>query len=407
MAENNVDVLIVGAGPAGLMLATWLAKCGVKTRIVDKRGTKVIMHASLAYICFTVPVDDCESQIDSNSDQENAIVLNIKEFITQHPGRYESFSTAIYGALMDSAKFCSPDRTNTADSLLGKVRKFKPEITIEAGTKLLRNTVILFQSLNRIFYWSTSLKITAGTVVVIVGYQIVIQSRIADQDTTLPDLINTKLKLVKKSGSKAIEYFMGQADGLQCRTLEILDSFGIRHRAWMESNHMLEICLWNPGSNGVIHRSSRLPDTIPGISRFQQVVLRQGRIERFFLDAINEFSSGGIEVERGVLPTSLDIDQSCVEDPDAYPITVNLRHLSEEEATPKQSNGSSTQDGLFRSNLMADDTADMLKASELDQKANSTETIKAKYMVGADGAHSWAIGLKLEGESTDYIWVNP
>jgi phenol 2-monooxygenase len=38
---DHVDVLIVGAGPAGLMMATWLARCGIKTRIVDKRGTKV------------------------------------------------------------------------------------------------------------------------------------------------------------------------------------------------------------------------------------------------------------------------------------------------------------------------------------------------------------------------------
>jgi phenol 2-monooxygenase len=40
-AESHVDVLIVGAGPAGLMMAEWMAKCGIKTRIVDKRGTKV------------------------------------------------------------------------------------------------------------------------------------------------------------------------------------------------------------------------------------------------------------------------------------------------------------------------------------------------------------------------------
>lgn len=39
--SSNVDVLIVGAGPAGLMLANWLSRCGIKTRIVDKRGTKV------------------------------------------------------------------------------------------------------------------------------------------------------------------------------------------------------------------------------------------------------------------------------------------------------------------------------------------------------------------------------
>lgn len=39
---------------------------------------------------------------------------------------------------------------------------------------------------------------------------------------------------------------------------------------------MLEICLWNPDSDGKLRRSDRIPDTIPGISRFQQVVLHQG-----------------------------------------------------------------------------------------------------------------------------------
>lgn len=39
---SNVDVLIVGAGPAGLMLALWMAKLGVKTRVVDKRTGKVV-----------------------------------------------------------------------------------------------------------------------------------------------------------------------------------------------------------------------------------------------------------------------------------------------------------------------------------------------------------------------------
>ncbi|KAI5458671.1 FAD binding domain-containing protein [Mariannaea sp. PMI_226] len=217
-----------------------------------------------------------------------------------------------------------------------------------------------------------------------------------------------KTRIVDKRGTKI---FNGQADGLQCRTLEIFDSFGFAHRAWIEANHMLEICLWNPDKDGIIRRSSRIADTIPGISRFQQVVLHQGRIERFFLDSIKDFSQGQVAIERGVMPTALDIDTSSVDDPDAYPVTVTLRHLDEEEATPKQtatlSNGSSIQDGLFRSNLAPDDTADMLKTAELNGKAGTTEVIKAKYVVGADGAHSWVrkeIGLKLEGESTDYIW---
>lgn len=212
-------------------------------------------------------------------------------------------------------------------------------------------------------------------------------------------------RIVDKRGTKI---FNGQADGLQCRTLEIFDSLGFGHRAWQESNHMLEICLWNPDENGVIRRSDRIPDTIPGISRFQQVVLHQGRIERFFLDTMEE---SGVHVERGVMPTSLKIDEAAVEDPEAYPITVCLKHLSEEEATPKQSstsvNGQAIQDGLFRSNLAKDDTDELIQASKLSEKANTEEIIHAKYMLGADGAHSWTrkqIGLTLEGDSTDYIW---
>ncbi|KAK4899460.1 hypothetical protein LTR27_003193 [Elasticomyces elasticus] len=213
-------------------------------------------------------------------------------------------------------------------------------------------------------------------------------------------------RIVDKRGTKI---FNGQADGLQCRTLEIFDSLGFGHRAWRESNHMLEICLWNPDDEGVIRRSDRIPDTIPGISRFQQVVLHQGRIERFFLDTIGE--SGGHAVERGVLPFELSIDESLVDEQDAYPIKVKLRHLSEEEATPQQSatsaNGAAIQDGLFRSNMSADDTQEVLEASKLDAKANREEVVKAKYMLGADGAHSWVrnqLGFKLEGDSTDYIW---
>jgi len=171
---------------------------------------------------------------------------------------------------------------------------------------------------------------------------------------------------------------------------------------------MLEICLWNPNSEGMIQRSDRIADTIPGISRFQQVVLHQGRIERYFLDTI---CKTGISVERGVMPTKLELDEALVEDPDAYPITITLRHLTEEEATPKQTatsaNGAAIEDGLFRSNMTADDTEDMIRKAELNNKANTVEVVKAKYVLGADGAHSWVrsqLGFKLEGESTDYIW---
>ena len=35
--ESKVDVLVVGAGPAGLMCANGLAKFGVNVRVIDQR----------------------------------------------------------------------------------------------------------------------------------------------------------------------------------------------------------------------------------------------------------------------------------------------------------------------------------------------------------------------------------
>ena len=47
---DEVDVLIVGAGPAGLMTAQWMSRLDVKTRIIDKRGTKVLTSNRNYYI---------------------------------------------------------------------------------------------------------------------------------------------------------------------------------------------------------------------------------------------------------------------------------------------------------------------------------------------------------------------
>ncbi|KAF2684262.1 phenol 2-monooxygenase [Lentithecium fluviatile CBS 122367] len=211
-------------------------------------------------------------------------------------------------------------------------------------------------------------------------------------------------RIVDKRSTKI---FSGQADGLQMRSLEIFDSLGFADRAWKEANHMIEICMWNPGEDGVIRRSDRIPDVPVGLSRFQQIVLHQGRIERFFLDNIKKYSKDSIHVERAVLPESLQISEELCgnHSADNYPLTVQLRHLTDDEATPAQSNGSTVRDGLFRSNLAEDDTDDLIAKGR--EKQGSTEIVRAKYMVGCDGAHSWTrrqLGFKLEGEPTDFIW---
>ncbi|KAF5025727.1 hypothetical protein F66182_2194 [Fusarium sp. NRRL 66182] len=217
-----------------------------------------------------------------------------------------------------------------------------------------------------------------------------------------------KARIIDKRNTKI---FCGQADGLQCRSLEIFDSLGFGDRAWKEANHMIEICMWNPGPDGVIRRSDRIPDTIVGLSRFQQIVLHQGRIERFFLDNIKKYSKDSIKVERAVLPESINIDASKLSSTDNYPVTVKLRHLTEEEATPpQQATASKTQasDGLFRSNLVFDDEVDHDRALLQAQARDAdSEMVHAKYVIGCDGARSWVrkqIGLELQGEASDFIW---
>ena len=86
-----------------------------------------------------------------------------------------------------------------------------------------------------------------------------------------------------------------------------------------------------------------------------------------------------------MLPERLELDFSLAEDNDAYPIRVKIRHLNDDESRPIQ-NGSNVPDSLFRSNLATDDTDDLIRTSQ--GKEGITEMIRAKYMIGCDGAHS-------------------
>jgi 3-hydroxyisobutyrate dehydrogenase-like beta-hydroxyacid dehydrogenase len=56
MKESTTDVLIIGAGPAGLMLANWLSKTGISTRIIDRRPSKITVGHADGFQCRTVEV---------------------------------------------------------------------------------------------------------------------------------------------------------------------------------------------------------------------------------------------------------------------------------------------------------------------------------------------------------------
>ena len=112
-----------------------------------------------------------------------------------------------------------------------------------------------------------------------------------------------------------------------------------------------------------------------------------------------------------MLPTSLRFDKSQAEDPDAYPITVELKHLREDEIEPDEfkshrvdQNGIKPELNIFSKSLRHGDSDVVYKPNG---KEGTSEIVHAKYMVGCEGAHSWTrrqLGFKMEGESSDIIW---
>lgn len=126
----------------------------------------------------------------------------------------------------------------------------------------------------------------------------------------------------------------GQADGVQCRTVEILESFGLSDRLLRESYHVLELSFWAPdpgtalsGNEGGVHaggggikRSHYAPDLEPGLSYQPHVILNQARINEMITDEM--LRCGGPEIDYGYEVKDVSLDSTKAGDPDAYPVTV-------------------------------------------------------------------------------------
>lgn len=120
----------------------------------------------------------------------------------------------------------------------------------------------------------------------------------------------------KRSGPLTI----GQADGVQCRTVEVFDSFGIAEELLRESYHVLEVAFWASDDKGGIVRTDRTPDTMPGLSHQPHVILNQARVNELMIEAIRRF--GGQEVDYGYEVKSVQVDGAAEADFEAYPVTV-------------------------------------------------------------------------------------
>ena len=164
---------------------------------------------------------------------------------------------------------------------------------------------------------------------------------------------------------------LGQADGVACRTMEMFEAFGFSERPLKEAYWVNETSFWRPDDNrrGNIARSGRIQDTEDGLSEFPHVILNQARVHDFYLDVMRN-GPAPLEPDYSRRLLDLTIAPPGADRPVSHPVTVTL-----ERTDP-------THQG-------------------------QVETVRARYVVGCDGARSTvrtALGRTLQGDSANQAW---
>jgi phenol 2-monooxygenase len=165
---------------------------------------------------------------------------------------------------------------------------------------------------------------------------------------------------------------LGQADGVACRTMEMFEAFGFSERVLKQACWINETTFWKPDDKQreTIVRSGRVQDVEDGLSEFPHVVLNQARVHDFYLDIMRN-SPARLEPHYARRLLDLQIDEACSGDnAHPYQVTASLERLD--------------------------------PAHE-----GQIETIKARYVVGCDGARSTvrkSIGRALHGDSANHAW---
>ena len=164
---------------------------------------------------------------------------------------------------------------------------------------------------------------------------------------------------------------LGQADGIACRTMEMFEAFGFAERVLKEACWVNETTFWKPddaegADTSRIVRSGRVPDVEEGLSHMPHVILNQARVHDFYLEKMQKSAARLVpHYSRRLVKLERDADAS-----NPYPVTAQFERQDEGHL-------------------------------------GEMETIRARYVVGCDGARSavrHAIGLSLKGDSANHAW---
>lgn len=162
---------------------------------------------------------------------------------------------------------------------------------------------------------------------------------------------------------------VGQADGVACRTVEIFAAFGLASRLVAEAYWVNEVSFWRPDpqDRSRITRTRRVQDVEDGLSEFPHVIVNQARMLAYLREHM-ERSASRLRPCYGLQAADVRVDTSGRPE---YPVAVTLQHV------------------------------------EGFQPTGQTSTVRAKYVVGCDGARSnvrTAIGRRLTGDPMNQSW---
>jgi hypothetical protein len=122
---------------------------------------------------------------------------------------------------------------------------------------------------------------------------------------------------------------MGQADGVQCRTVEIFESFGVSEEMLREAYHVLEVAFWSSDAAGKLRRTRTTGDTAPGLTHMPHVILNQARVNGLLLEAMKR--ANGQDVDYGWTVKGVEVDSEKAKDPEAYAVKVTAEKNGKEE----------------------------------------------------------------------------